>query len=77
MHFLPRLEITQDGLYKNYDDDQSEKIENVLDILTELDPIDQILLNLIDKVIEKVESNREKINEIESAIEWIKRICST
>jgi hypothetical protein len=75
MHFLPtRLEMTQDGIYKN-EDDKSVKIENILEVMSQLDPVELILLNLIDKIIDEVDSNHKKIEEIDSAIEWIKGIA--
>ena len=68
------LEIRQEGLYKNHEDD-SVRVENILDVLWMLDPVDEILLNLVNKIIEEIDPDLKKIKEIGLALEWIKGIA--
>ena len=69
------LEIRQEGLYKNHEDD-SVRVENILDVLWMLDPVDEILLNLVNKIIEEIDPDLKKIKEIGLALEWIKGIAA-
>jgi hypothetical protein len=68
------LMVTKHGLHKD-DIDIPVKVDNIHDVLSQLDRVELILLKLINEIIEKVDHNRERIEEIESAIEWVNGIA--
>ncbi|MGA7370229.1 MAG: hypothetical protein WBX01_13970 [Nitrososphaeraceae archaeon] len=70
------LEIWQNGIYKT-SGEELVKVDNILEVLWMLDPMDEILLNLLDKIVTEVDSDHKKIREMESALEWIKGIAES
>jgi hypothetical protein len=66
--YYASLELTKHGLYANHCDG-TNKVENVLDVLYDLDKPEQILRSLIYQIIKETKINKRWISELESCIE--------
>ena len=62
------LELKSDGLVANHCDG-TFKVENVLDVLSDLHAPKQILRNLIRQIIEEINNNKWSISRLESCLE--------
>ena len=62
------LELKSDGLFASHCDG-TIKVENVLDVLSDLHAPEQILRNLIEQIIEEINRNKSRISELESCLE--------
>ena len=62
------LELKSDGLFASHCDG-TIKVENVLDVLSDLHAPEQILRSLIYQIIKETNINKRWISELESCIE--------
>lgn len=67
------LELNSRGLFAEYCDEH-KKIENVMDVLSDLHEPDLILRMLVDLLVEKTNMNKYRIVKLESCLQLVEKV---